>query len=62
MVNSLNVNGYKTLNWNGTKWSQEFYVLGLGSVIYPINENLYYFYYENNSQQYTDVVRAFRKK
>lgn len=62
MVNSLTNNGYSIFNWNGNKWSEEFYVLGLGSVIYPIDENLYYFFYENNSEGYTDVVRAFRKK
>jgi hypothetical protein len=62
MVNSLNVNGYSIFNWNGKKWSQELFVLGIGTVIYPISENLYYFFYENDSQLYTDVVRAFREK
>lgn len=62
MVNSLYVNGYNILNWNGTKWSQEFSIIGVGSVIYPINKNLYYFFYENDALQYTDVVRAFLKE
>ncbi len=62
MVNSFTNNGFSIFNWNGNKWSEEFFVLGTGSVIYPINENLYYFYYENNSEGYTDVVRAFRKE
>lgn len=61
MVNNRQFNG-SIYNWNGQKWSQEFFVLGTGSLIFPINENLYYFFYENDALQYTDVVRAFRKE
>ncbi len=61
MVNSRQFNG-SIYNWNGQNWSQELFVLGTGALIFPINENLYYFYYENDALQYTDVVRAFRKE
>ena len=62
MVNSVNRDGYTIFNWNGLKWSQEFSVIGTGNNIYPINDNLYYFTYENDTQQHTDIVRAYKKK